>query len=69
MRLDEENLKRVENLLLEDFNYIMGVDEFNNLVEMILDKYDSLKEDYDEYKKDVSENYRYLGEKEYEYGY
>lgn len=69
MRLNEENLERVNKILLEDFNYIMGVDEFNNLVEMILDKYDSLKEDYDEYKKDVSENYRYLGEKDYEYGY
>lgn len=73
-KLDEYEKRRIErisNIVGEQLDMVgdlISVDNLVGLLEDLLIEYDVQVEKYEEFEKNVEENYKFIGEQTYEYG-
>lgn len=73
-KLDEYEKRRIErisNIVGEQLDMVRDlilVDNLVGLLEDLLIEYDVQVEKYEEFEKNVKENYKFIGEQTYEYG-
>lgn len=68
---EKRRIERVSNIVgdqLYMFGDLILVDDLVGLLEDLLIEYDAQVEKYEEFEKNVKENYKFIGEKTYEYG-
>ena len=73
-KLDEYEKRRIERISnivgdqLDMVGDLIRVDNLVGLLEDLLIEYDVQVEKYEEFEKNVEENYKFIGEQTYEYG-
>lgn len=73
-KLDEyekRKIERVSDILSEQLDMVgdlISVDDLVVLLEGLLIEYDVQVKKYEEFEKNVKENYKFIGEQTYEYG-
>lgn len=68
---EKRRIERISNILGDQLDMVgdlILVDNLVGLLEDLLVKYDAQVEKYEEFEKNVKENYKFIGEKTYEYG-
>lgn len=68
---EKRRIERISNIVGDQLDMagdLILVDNLVGLLEDLLVKYDVQVEKYEEFEKDVKENYKFIGEKTYEYG-
>lgn len=68
---EKRRIERISDIVGDQLDMVgdlILVDNLVGLLEDLLVKYDVQVEKYEEFEKDVKENYKFIGEKTYEYG-
>lgn len=68
---EKRRIERISNIVGDQLDMVgdlILVDNLVGLLEDLLVKYDVQVEKYEEFEKNVKENYKFIGEKTYEYG-
>lgn len=68
---EKRRIERISNIVGDQLDMVgdlILVDNLVGLLEDLLIEYDVQVEKYEEFEKDVKENYKFIGEKTYEYG-
>lgn len=70
MNAVKDLIKRVDNVTREDFSDLLyKSEEARYLAEVLLNEYEGLMEEFDEYRKNVLENYKPISNPYLEYPY
>lgn len=68
---EKRRIERISDIVGDQLDMVgdlILVDNLVGLLEDLLVKYDVQVEKYEEFEKNVKENYKFIGEKTYEYG-